>query len=161
MGQKKSMRNFWLSFFLLLLIGTALIAAAQYKLQKSGTQKIAAGHQDTEGDVGREQTSTLPGTGTQHAGLDIGIPKTPYTDQGGHASSAQAKPTDGAAVGYRFELRAVNGYLDVYHYGTGQLFLHTGIPCSVLTAAQCQELNDGKYFLNEQELYGYLESCTS
>ena len=53
-----------------------------------------------------------------------------------------------------------DGYLDVYHYHTENLFFHTGVPYSDMTLKQRQELENGKYFINEQELYGYLESCT-
>ena len=71
------------------------------------------------------------------------------------------QPASGNTVRYQFELKENNGYLDVYYYHTQTLFLHTGIPYSTLTMEQKQELMDGKYFLDEQALYGYLESCTS
>ena len=73
----------------------------------------------------------------------------------------QVQPVSGNTTEYRFELKAKDGYLDVYHYHTDNLFFHTGIPYSALTVDQRQELEHGIYFVNEQEMYGYLESCTS
>lgn len=160
MNRKKSMRIFWISLCLLLVSGTAIIAVVQYRSHKKESENLYM-EKETKKQVMRTGES---GTDAQDSVPRSLVPRDTaksYTRQEDSRSDVPAKPASGSAANYKFELRAQNGYLEVYYYHTENLFLHTGIPYSVLTVEQRQELTSGKYFLNEQDLYGYLESCTS
>ncbi len=159
MNHKKSMRIFWLSLFLLVAAGTAIIAVVQYQSHRKEISK-AYGEQENSGQAASAaQPETEPDTVRQGT-MASAVPH-PNVQRENTAAEPKTQPVNGNAVEYRFELKVVNGYLDVYHYHTDNLFFHTGIPYSETTAQQRQELENGKYFINEQELYGYLESCTS
>jgi len=156
MSHKKSMRVFWLSLCLLVTAGVLIIAAAQYRLhqaeregvrQKDG-QPARAAQRGTQADDEKEDTA-------------VPVAEQPPVQRENTAADTQTQPVSGTTAEYRFELKVIDGYLDVYHFHTDNLFFHTGIPYSETTLEQRQELEAGKYFVNEQELYGYLESCTS
>ena len=159
MNHKKSMRIFWLSLFLLVVSGAVIIAVVQYRshkkeMQNSFTQQandVQANHlaQTQDAPAIEEEPGTAAASKPQDAKDE---PQDIHT---------QVQPVSGNTTEYRFELKAKDGYLDVYHYHTDNLFFHTGIPYSALTVDQRQELEHGIYFVNEQEMYGYLESCTS
>lgn len=152
MNDKKSMRIFWLSLCLLLIAGALIIAAAQYRRHRAeinDRQAVPITQQDTAADDKTEDAAAsfsaqLPPVQRENTTADV-----------------QTQPVSGTTTEYRFELKVKDGYLDVYHFHTDNLFFHTGIPYSETTLEQRQELEAGKYFVNEQELYGYLESCTS
>ncbi len=154
MYHKKSMRIFWLSLCLLLASGALIIAVVQINSHKKETER---------------NQSVLQGADASDTTADAGIDAQP--DQAGDAPvtlngkqaapEQKAQPVGGSLSEYTYELKAVGGYLEVYYYHTDQLFFHTGIPERALTDAQRQTLSKGKYFKDEQELYGYLESCTS
>lgn len=149
MHHKKSMRIFWLSLCLLLVSGAAIIAVVQINSHKKEEEK-------RQGVVEPEDTA-----------VDISQDTEPEEEpsaaaNGGQAvTERQAQPVGGNLSEYTYELKVVGGYLEVYYYHTNQLFFHTGIPERALTQMQREKLSKGKYFKNEQELYGYLESCTS
>ncbi len=155
MNHKKSMRIFWLSLFLLLISGVIIIAAVQlraHKKAKTGPDNVA----QQETSPGKEETEPDTGSAT--------IPSAP----GDSPAKGQVQPgdqslqqTNGGAAPYLYELKIRNGHLEVYYYHTNRLFLYTGIPYEMLTTEQRLDLQRGKYFIDEQELYGYLESCTS
>lgn len=158
MNHKKSMRIFWLSLCLLLVSGTVIIAVVQYRSHKRDAEA------DDQVQENMDQgLQTEPSLETDP--LNDGLAKD--QDQAADArrektqTDVPTQPASGNTVRYQFELKENNGYLDVYYYHTQTLFLHTGIPYNTLTVEQKQELMDGKYFLDEQALYGYLESCTS
>ncbi len=162
MNHKRSMRIFWFTLCLLLICGAAIIAAVQYRSHRNNPQGQKSHMQYGDTKVQAETGDTAAGLeiGNGQAGSQEGWEKTPQA-QKNTSSGEQVQPASGGAAAYQFELKICGGYLDVYHCHTGQLFFHTGIPCAMLTDRQCQELERGKFFQNEQELYGYLESCTS
>ena len=158
MNHKKSMRIFWLSLCLLLVSGTVIIAVVQYRSHK---REAEADDQVQENMDQGLQTEPSLETDTLNDGLAKDEDQAADTSREKTQTDVLTQPASGNTVRYQFELKENNGYLDVYYYHTQTLFLHTGIPYSTLTMEQKQELMDGKYFLDEQALYGYLESCTS
>ncbi len=159
MNYKKSMRIFWFSLCLLLAAGMFIIASVQYRSQKKLIEG-AYDHKERTGPSGRmSQPETTTGEDSREKAASFAVQ--PYTQKEQTSVDSGIPQTGQNTVEYRFELKVKNGYLDVYHFHTENLFFHTGIPYSAMTVNQRQELENGKYFVNEQELYGYLESCTS
>lgn len=158
MNHKKSMRIFWISLCLLLVSGTVIIAVVQYQSHKNEKKDSGKGQEEMEPAFRTREPQ--PDTDANVDDADAAS-VTPHTERNDAAVSAQIHPADESTVQYRFELKISGGYLDVFHYGTDNLFFHTGIPYRSMTLEQRQELEKGKYFADEQELYGYLESCTS
>ena len=161
MNHKKSMRIFWLSLCLLLLSGAIIITVVQIKSRKDEKGQQHTEESQSQGNLQTSDTQAdMPGQeeNSEHAASpDTSV----YERTKSEDTAAQTQPTLGDPVAYLYELRVKNGYLEVYYYQTEQLFFHTGIPYHVLTTNQRKQLEEGKYFHNEQELYGYLESCTS
>ncbi len=159
MNQKKSMRVFWLSLCLLLVSGAVLIAVAQSRAQKKAADTQDAVQRNINGNAG----VSFSADAASDADLDAQRASSSAQDmpRQSTASTAQVQQTNGSAAAYVYELKVQDEYLEVYYYHTQQLFLHTGIPFYALTEEQRQDLQNGKYFRNEEELYGYLESCTS
>lgn len=158
MNYKKSMRVFWITFCLLAAAGIVILAAIQYQSHKRLLKGSYNNSTDDAASVHAAQSDTTAEEEATDAAASFAIQ--PHMQQ---ESSADVQ-TDNAGqhtAEYRFELKVKNGYLDVYHFHTENLFFHTGVPYSAMTVKQRQELENGKYFINEQELYGYLESCTS
>lgn len=158
MNHKKSMRIFWLSLCLLLVSGTVIIAVVQYRSHKREAE--ADDQVQKNMDQGLQTEPSLE-TDPLNDGLAKDQDQAADTRREKTQTDVPTQPASGNTVRYQFELKENNGYLDVYYYHTQTLFLHTGIPYNTLTVEQKQELMNGKYFLDEQALYGYLESCTS
>lgn len=158
MHYKKSMRIFWLSLCLLIAAGIIILAAIQYQSHKRLLEGSYENNTDDGASVHTAQSDKTPKEESTDATASFAIQS--HTQQ---ESSADVQTNDAKqhTAEYRFELKVKNGYLDVYHFHTEDLFFHTGVPYSAMTVKQRQELENGKYFINEQELYGYLESCTS
>lgn len=159
MGHKKSMRVFWLSLCLLLLLGTMAIVAVQYRSYQKGQDGLH-GKQEQDGQEAKMAQSEADSDGRADD-VAASFAVQPHIQRENASAGTQTLPASGDTAEYRFELKVVGGYLDVYHFHTDNLFFHTGIPYSAMPLRQRQELEKGKCFLNEQELYGYLESCTS
>lgn len=155
MNHKKSMHIFWLSLALLLVSGAAIIATAQFQAHKKAAMEQNAQLRTDEMPQADEtvKNAVTPDSPTMGILQD-------QTD-GSTQTESYLQQTNGNANAYLYELKIRNGYLEVYYYQTQQLFLNTGIPYHMLTTQQRQDLQTGKYFTDEQELYGYLESCTS
>ncbi|MDE7312503.1 MAG: hypothetical protein K2N87_12920 [Eubacterium sp.] len=160
MNHKKSMRIFWLSLCLLAVSGTIIIAAVQYRSQKN---KIQNSYREQENGVQANRLTQPQATQDTDEDAQASAVLKPQAAKEETAADphTQVQPASGRTAEYRFELKVQDGYLDVYHYHTDNLFFHTGIPYSAMTAKQREELEQGIYFVNEQEMYGYLESCTS
>lgn len=158
MNHKKSMRIFWLSLCLLLISGALIIAVVQYKSHKNEKNGSRNGQEDMEPAFRTREAQPDMDSNTDDAAAAFAQPHAQSRES---AVRAQITTVGEDAAQYRFELKVLNGYLDVFHYHTDNLFFHTGIPYSAMTAEQRKELEEGKYFTDEQELYGYLESCTS
>ena len=151
MYHKKSMRIFWLSLCLLLVSGVAIIAVVQINSHKKEEQRQQGTIQDEDTRIDdRQETKPVQAEDSPVTRSD----KQTVTER-------QVQPVGGNLSEYVYELKVVGGYLEVYYYHTKQLFFHTGIPERSLTDTQRRKLRQGKYFKDEQELYGYLESCTS
>lgn len=159
MNHKKSMQIFLLSLCLLAASGAFIVAALQYRSYQKELQKLYGKQaQDTQAArITQAETETDDTSADAAASFAAQTPGV----QDESSTHTQTQPVSGNTAEYRFELKIKDGYLDVYHFHTDNLFFHTGIPYSAITLTQRQELEQGKYFVNEQELYGYLESCTS
>lgn len=157
MNHKKSMRIFWISLCLLVVSGTLIIAVVQYRSHKKEMQRSFREQQNDVQAKQQAQPQTEADDG-EHASSSVINSQAEREDT---HTDTQVQPVSGNTAEYRFELKVKDGYLDVYHYHTDNLFFHTGIPYSAMTVKQRQELEQGIYFINEQEMYGYLESCTS
>lgn len=157
MNHKKSMRIFWISLCLLVVSGALIIAVVQYRSHKKEMQRSFREQQNDVQAKQQAQPQAEAGDG-EHASSSVLNPQVKQEDT---HTDTQVQPVSGNTAEYRFELKVKDGYLDVYHYHTDNLFFHTGIPYSAMTVKQRQELEQGIYFINEQEMYGYLESCTS
>lgn len=158
MNYKKSMRIFWLSLCLLLAAGALIITAAWYRWHRAEIKDSYGSKNDGQA-VRMTQRETAADDEEKDAAASFAVH--PPVQRENTTADAQTQPVSGTTREYRFELKVKDGYLDVYHFHTDNLFFHTGIPYSETTLKQRQELEAGKYFVNEQELYGYLESCTS
>ncbi len=158
MNYKKSMRIFWISLGLLLAAGTVIIAAAQYRSRHFRAEGSYKKEEPVRQAVHPAQTQPDEPRESEDAAASFAAQTQLHQVQ---RSEGTGQKPDEHTVEYRFELKVKDGYLDVYHYHTENLFFHTGVPYSDMTLKQRQELENGKYFINEQELYGYLESCTS
>ncbi len=158
MNDKKSMRIFFLILGVLLAAGTVTVTAMRYWSQKSFVKGSYENQADDDASVRLSQSETAVQEEKEDAAASFAVQPQTQTE-----ASAGSQTQDGGSntVEYRFELKVKNGYLDVYHFHTDNLFFHTGVPYGAMTVKQRKELENGKYFVNEQELYGYLESCTS
>lgn len=146
MHRKRSMRIFWISLSLLLLCGAIIMACVWVNTDKGQAQ------------------ANVPNTSAQRQSVPSKAESSDYQAmQENTVTDAQpaSQPASGTVQPYQFEIRIAAGYLDVYYYQTDTLYLHTGIPCEMLDVSDQAQLEQGKYFKDEQELYGYLESCTS
>ncbi len=156
MGNKKSMRVFLLSLCLLAVSGAVIIGTMQYQTYRNA----ATGRDRMPGDAGQAQEADKSGQ-TIGDSRQANPAETGDVKQNYKSSTDQTRPASVPTALYLFEMKVKDGYLEVYHYHTEQLFFHTGIAYSSLTATQQEAIQKGKYFRDEQELYGYLESCTS
>ena len=150
MNSKKSMHIFLVTLFLLVVSGCTIIGVLHEKELLKNQQEMLRKEVPEEG--GRENLG--------HAADD-----TSYISQA-HALSAVSKAairqTSGRTVSVQYEIVVENGYLNVYHFHSKELYFRTGIALDMLDESARKELQEqGKLFENEQELYGYLESCTS
>ena len=75
----------------------------------------------------------------------------------------QMKAQESMAVqeSYQYMIREVNGLLVVYKNDNTTIFLETNISVSTLEQSTLQKLEQGIYFSNEEELFTFLESCSS
>lgn len=158
MNDKKSMRIFWLTMCLALVFGTMMVVTAQFRSHQSLTEDSYE-NKETDPSAVRAAAPDTDETVPQDAAASFAIQ--PHPQNNSSAENSRGPAVSQNPVEFRFELKVKNGYLDVYHFHTENLFFHTGIPYHAMSQRQRQELENGKYFVNEQELYGYLESCTS
>ncbi len=62
---------------------------------------------------------------------------------------------------YEFMLRNHNGYVAVYQLPEHELYEYTDVIMEILPTELQEEIHDGKYLRNEEELYNFLENYTS
>lgn len=158
MNHKKSMRIFWLAMCLALVAGCGILVTVRYHSYKNRTEGSYENKETNPSSVQAAQSEAEKAK-EEEAAASFAV----QPEKKSHPSAADSRTEADSRhpVEYRFELKVRNGCLDVYHYHTENLFFHTGIPYHAMSLRQRQELEKGKYFVNEQELYGYLESCTS
>lgn len=65
------------------------------------------------------------------------------------------------ADGYEYLLRNHDGYVAVYQLPENEIYEYTDVIMDVLPAGLQEEIHDGKYLKNEEELYNFLENYTS
>ena len=64
-------------------------------------------------------------------------------------------------IEYEYFLLLENNHINVYKSDKETLYFRTSIRTDVLSNEEIVELTQGKYILNVEELYGFLESHTS
>jgi len=157
MSHNKSMRIFLISLCILVVSGVLIIAVVGARAHKKELQQHSV---VPEGAVERTRTGQGQNARVQENSSRNTETKTD-SDSAIEAAPQEIQQTGSTIPPYRYELREENGFLEVYEYKTDRLFMHTGISSGVLSEDQLEELHAGKYFADEKELYGYLESCTS
>ena len=65
------------------------------------------------------------------------------------------------AVEYEYLLRNYNGYVAVYQLPENEIYEYTDVIMDILPVGLQEEIHDGKYLKNEEELYNFLENYTS
>lgn len=77
----------------------------------------------------------------------------------------EAPPEDGdeerIPEGYAYLLRNHNGYVAVYELPANEIYEYTDVIMEILPAGLQEEIHDGKYLRDEEELYNFLENYTS
>ena len=63
--------------------------------------------------------------------------------------------------GYEYMLRNYNGYVAVYELPADEIYEYTDVILEILPAKLQEEIQEGKYLKNEEELYNFLENYTS
>lgn len=66
-----------------------------------------------------------------------------------------------AAEEYEYLLRNHDGYVAVYQLPENEIYEYTDVIMEILPARLQEEIHDGKYLRNEEELYNFLENYTS
>ena len=72
-------------------------------------------------------------------------------------AAVQQKPADTTT----YALRTKDGYLQVYILETGEFFMETSILYRLLPESVQMQIDHGKYFDSEEELFGFLENYSS
>lgn len=62
---------------------------------------------------------------------------------------------------YEYLLRNHDGYVAVYQLPENELYEYTDVIMDLLPAQLQEEIHDGKYLRNEEDLYNFLENYTS
>lgn len=62
---------------------------------------------------------------------------------------------------YEYLLRNDNGYVSVYKLPENEIFEYTDVIMDILPVGMQEEIHNGKYLKNEEELYNFLENYTS
>lgn len=62
---------------------------------------------------------------------------------------------------YAYMLRNDNGYVTVYRLPENEIYEYTEVIMDILPAELQEEIREGKYLKNEEELYNFLENYTS
>ncbi len=62
---------------------------------------------------------------------------------------------------YEYLLRNQDGYVTVYQLPEDEIYEYTDVIMEILPARLQEEIHDGKYLRNEEELYNFLENYTS
>lgn len=70
------------------------------------------------------------------------------------------KETAGASE-YEYLLRNYNGYVAVYQLPENEIYEYTDVIMDILPLGLQEEIHNGKYLKNEEELYNFLENYTS
>lgn len=72
-----------------------------------------------------------------------------------------AENTEEETIEYEYFLRLENNHITVYKADKTTMYFKTSIRTDSLNNEEIVELTKGKYILNVEELYGFLESHTS
>ena len=62
---------------------------------------------------------------------------------------------------YEYLLRNHDGYVAVYQLPENEIYEYTDVIMEILPARLQEEIHDGKYLRNDEELYNFLENYTS
>lgn len=62
---------------------------------------------------------------------------------------------------YEYLLQNQDGYVTVYQLPENEIYEYTDVIMEILPARLQEEIHDGKYLRNDEELYNFLENYTS
>lgn len=82
-------------------------------------------------------------------------------DTATRAVDAGVRPEPAAADTTTYALRTKDGYLQVYILETGDFYMETSIVYRLLPEQVQAQIDAGKYFETEEELFGFLENYSS
>ena len=94
------------------------------------------------------------------------LPAETSPDQVSQAEDAEESPAgteeeEDVPEGYEYILHDYNGYVAVYKLPENEIYEYTDVIMEILPAKLQEEIHDGKYLRNEEELYNFLENYTS
>lgn len=93
------------------------------------------------------------------------LPAETRPDQVTQPEDAEGLPSeeeeDASPEDYSYVLRAHDGYVAVYELPKDEIYEYTDVIMEILPAALQEEIQEGKYLKNEEELYNFLENYTS
>lgn len=93
------------------------------------------------------------------------LPSESEPSQTASGQGAQEEATDGGeeplTEDYRFLLVNNNNYVAVYQLPENEIYEYTDVILDVLPAELQEEIREGKYLRDEEELYNFLENYTS
>lgn len=73
----------------------------------------------------------------------------------------EAPQETAGAPEYEYLLRNYNGYVAVYQLPENEIYEYTDVIMDILPLGLQEEIHNGKYLKNEEELYNFLENYTS
>ena len=93
------------------------------------------------------------------------LPSESEPSQTASGQGAQEEAADGGEESltedYRFLLVNNNNYVAVYQLPENEIYEYTDVILNVLPAELQEEIQEGKYLRDEEELYNFLENYTS
>lgn len=93
------------------------------------------------------------------------LPARTSPDQVSRAEERPEEPpeeeTETVPEGYEYMLRNYNGYVAVYELPSEEIYEYTDVILEILPAKLQEEIQEGKYLKNDEELYNFLENYTS
>lgn len=95
------------------------------------------------------------------AGISAASDALEQTDTPTRAVDAGVRPKPAAADTTTYALRTKDGYLQVYILETGDFYMETSIVYRLLPEQVQAQIDAGKYFETEEELFGFLENYSS
>lgn len=135
-----------------LVVTAAGLAAALAMDDNAAPESRQAQIEPREIDPAAETESGIPNDEPQQTKEGAGEAPIQAVD-----AAVQPKPADTTT----YALRTKDGYLQVYILETGEFFMETSILYRLLPESVQAQIDHGKHFDSEEELFGFLENYSS